>query len=55
MLDSILTALGTNLASFFSSELEEMPQDLVQLMDTVKTLSPEARKKLNEFLLLVKE
>lgn len=55
MLESILTALGTDLASFFSSQLEEMPKDLIQLMDTVKTLSPNARKKLNEFLLLVKE
>lgn len=55
MLESILTALDTDLASFFSSELEEMPEDLIQLLDTVKTLRPQARKKLNEFLLLVKE
>jgi len=55
MLESILTALGTNLSSFFASELEDMPEDLIQLLDTVKKLSPEARRKLNEFLILVKE
>lgn len=55
MLESILIALDTDLATFFSSELEEMPDDLIQLLNTVKTLSPEARRKLNEFLLLVKK
>lgn len=55
MLERILTALGTNLSSFFSSEVEDMPDDLIQLVDTVKTLSPEARVKLNEFLKLVKD
>ncbi|WP_066195486.1 helix-turn-helix domain-containing protein [Gracilibacillus phocaeensis] len=54
MLENILTVLGSNLSTFFSSELEEMPEDLIQLMHTVKTLSPDARRKLNEFLQLVK-
>jgi len=54
-LESILTALDTDLATFSSLELEEMPDDLIQLLNTVKTLSPEARRKLNEFLLLVQK
>ncbi|QKY70279.1 helix-turn-helix domain-containing protein [Lentibacillus sp. CBA3610] len=54
MLEKILAALGTNLASFFSDDREELPDDLLQLIDTVKTLSPEARVKLNEFLILMK-
>lgn len=55
MLESILAALNTDLASFFSSELEEMPDDLIQLLDNAKILSPEVRRKLNKFLLLGKE
>lgn len=55
MLENILKALDTNLSSFFASELEDMPEDLIQLMNTVKTLSPEARRKLNEFLEIVRE
>lgn len=55
MLEKILEALGTDLASFFSEDREDLPDDLIQLIDTVKTLSPEARVKLNEFLQLMKE
>lgn len=55
MLERILEALGTDLPSFFSSDLEEVPEDLILLMDTVKTLSPEARIKLNEFLKIMKD
>ncbi|GIO23450.1 helix-turn-helix domain-containing protein [Oceanobacillus sp. J11TS1] len=55
LLEKMLTALGTDLSSFFSAELEDMPKDLIQLIDTVKTLSPKARVKLNEFLQLMKE
>ncbi|MCR1834265.1 helix-turn-helix domain-containing protein [Oceanobacillus caeni] len=55
MLERILHALDTNLSSFFSTDMEDVPIDLIQLMDTVKTLSPEARIKLNEFLNLVKD
>ncbi|MBT2217964.1 helix-turn-helix domain-containing protein [Virgibacillus dakarensis] len=55
MLERILTSLGTDLSSFFSSDLHDLPEDLIQLIDTVKTLSPEARMKLNEFLKLVKD
>src|SRR5690606_24073621 len=55
MLERILQALDTNLSSFFSTDLENIPEDLIQLIDTVKTLSPEARIKLNEFLKLVKD
>lgn len=55
MLERILHALETNLSTFFSAEFEEMPQDLLQLIDTVKKLSPEARVKLNEFLKVMVE
>ena len=54
MLERILNALGTDLSTFFSSEFQDMPDDLIQLIATVKTLSPEARIKLNEFLEIVK-
>jgi len=55
MLESILQALDTNLSTFFSEDLQEDSEDLIQLIDTVKTLSPEARVKLNEFLQIMKE
>lgn len=55
MLERILHALDTNLSSFFSTDIENVPEDLIQLIDTVKTLSPEARIKLNEFLKIVKD
>lgn len=53
LLDEILKALNSNLASFFAEE-ETLPVDLLQLIDTVKTMTPEARLKLNEFLQLMK-
>lgn len=53
MLERILKALGTDLSTFFSSELQDVPVDLIHLIDTVKTLKPEARVKLNEFLKLM--
>src|SRR5690625_1470222 len=55
MLERILHALDSNLPSFFSSEMDELPEDLIQLIHTLKTLSPEARRKLNEFISLVQE
>ncbi|MBS4206696.1 helix-turn-helix transcriptional regulator [Bacillus sp. FJAT-50079] len=55
MLDRILHALDSNLSSFFASDFNDTPADLIQLINTVKTLSPEARIKLNEFLSLVRE
>src|SRR5690625_3756987 len=55
LLDKILLALDTNLATFFSEDFEEVSVDLIQLIDTVKTLSPEARIKLSEFIKLVQK
>lgn len=55
MLEQILRALGTDLSSFFSLDLQDVPDELIQLIDTVKTLSPKARIKLNEFLMLMKD
>jgi len=55
MLETILTALGTNLAIFFSEDFEEISEDLIELIDTVKSFSPEARMKLNDFLKTIKE
>ncbi|GIN59415.1 hypothetical protein J8TS2_37340 [Lederbergia ruris] len=53
MLDRILNALDSDLPSFFAPDLSNIPPDLIQLINTVKTLSPEARVKLNEFLRLI--
>ena len=50
MLDRILTVLNSSLAAFFADEFQDMPEDLIQLINTVKMLSPEARMKLNDFL-----
>lgn len=55
MLERILNALSSDLSTFFSSDLQDVPIDLIQLIDTVKTLSPEARLKLNEFLRIMKD
>src|SRR5690625_2817824 len=55
MLERILHALGTDLSSFFSTNAEDLPEDLIQLIDTVKTLRPETRQKLDEFLKLMRE
>lgn len=54
MLSRILHALGTDLSTFFTTEHEELPEDLIQLIETAKKLSPEERKKLNEFLKVMK-
>lgn len=55
MLERILNALGTDLSTFFASEFQNMPDDLIELIATVKTLNPEARIKLNEFLKIMKD
>lgn len=56
MLERILVALDTDLSTFFSSEVQEIPVDLIELINTAKTLSPETRIKLNEFLkMLIKD
>ena len=55
MLYRILNALGTDLSTFFAPEFKDMPADLIQLIATVKTLSPEARIELNKFLVIVKK
>lgn len=53
MLKNILTALDTDLATFFAKDEEDFSVDLLELIETVKSLSPEARKKLNDFLKIV--
>lgn len=55
LLEKILLALDTNLATFFSEDFEGVSADLIQLIDTVKILSPEARIKLSEFIKLVQK
>lgn len=54
MLEKILNALNTDLPTFFNALEDDIPNDLINLIKTVKTLSPEARIKLNEFLLIIK-
>lgn len=53
LLDKILAALDSNLASFFENEEEVKSVQFLQLIETIKTLTPEAQVKLNEFLQLV--
>ncbi|GGE27869.1 hypothetical protein GCM10011391_02940 [Pullulanibacillus camelliae] len=54
MLAKILEALGTDLTSFFSHDVNELTDDYIQLINTAKTLSREERIKLNEFLKVMK-
>lgn len=49
MLENLFKAFNSNLSSFFVLKLEELPNNLIQSMNTVKTLSPEVQRKLNEF------
>lgn len=55
MLDSILNALDTDLSTFFAAEFQDMPEDLLMLITTVRTLSPEERITLTTFLQSVKK
>lgn len=55
LLEAILKALQSDLATFFAEEQEPIPADLLQLIETVKTLTPEARVKLNEFLQIIND
>ena len=55
MLEAILNSLESDLATFFSDDMQNASEDLIQLMETIRTLKPEARKKLNEFLQLMKD
>lgn len=52
LLEDILKALNSDLSTFFATE-EALPADLLQLIETIKTLSPEARIKLNAFLQVI--
>src|SRR5690625_47836 len=54
MLQKILTALNTDLAKFFSTDIN-MPEDVIRLINTIQTMSPEARKKLDEFLKIMQK
>ncbi|MGN8646181.1 helix-turn-helix domain-containing protein [Gracilibacillus sp. HCP3S3_G5_1] len=57
MLYKILKALDTDLATFFSYTEEDyhISEDLVQLIEISKKLTPEERVKLTEFLSLLKK
>ncbi|QGH36099.1 helix-turn-helix domain-containing protein [Gracilibacillus salitolerans] len=56
MLAKILNALGTDLATFFSysEDNQKIPEDLAQLIEMSKQLTPEERIKLTEFLTVLK-
>ncbi|MCL6445042.1 MAG: helix-turn-helix domain-containing protein [Alicyclobacillus sp.] len=49
-LERICAAFGITLSDFFSEEDEQFPPDLLQLMETVKNLTPQQRIKLNQFI-----
>src|SRR5699024_8855612 len=55
MLEAILNSLESDLATFFSDDMQDASEDLIQLMETIRTLKPKARIKLNEFLQLMKD
>ncbi|WKB35488.1 helix-turn-helix transcriptional regulator [Terrilactibacillus sp. S3-3] len=55
MLARILNALDTDLSTFFAKESYTFPDDLAQLIETAKTMSTDARIKLNAFLKAMKE
>ncbi|HLS22635.1 MAG TPA: helix-turn-helix transcriptional regulator [Pseudogracilibacillus sp.] len=55
LLEDILHALNCDLATFFAQEDDMFSVDFIQLIETIKDLSPEARTKLNEFLQLITE
>lgn len=55
LLEKILQALDSDLSSFFSLDEDEVSPDLIQLIETIKSLTPEARIKLNEFIQLVQK
>ncbi|TPG86841.1 XRE family transcriptional regulator [Brevibacillus laterosporus] len=50
LLSRILEALGTNMSDFFSDQSNELPSDLLQLIETAKKLTPEERKKVIDML-----
>ncbi|MGP4038716.1 helix-turn-helix domain-containing protein [Gracilibacillus sp. D59] len=56
MMSKILNALGTDMATFFSQveQSKEIPDDLAQLIELSKQLTPEERVKLTEFLKVIK-
>ncbi|MFA1822280.1 helix-turn-helix domain-containing protein [Virgibacillus oceani] len=54
LLERILASLSTDLSTYLAGD-EDLPEDFIQLIDTLKTLSSEARRKLNEFSQLMKE
>ena len=55
LLEDILRALNCDLATFFAQEDEIFSVDYLQLIETIKALSPEARIKLNDFLKTIQE
>lgn len=55
MLEKILHSLDTDLATFFSKDMNDTPEDMIELIETIKTLTPEARIKLNEFLKVIQK
>jgi transcriptional regulator with XRE-family HTH domain len=55
MLSSILGALGTTMSDFFADDSDQLPPDLLQLIETAKKLTPEERKKLNDLLQTILE
>jgi len=52
MLHRILTALNSVLATFLSRNMK-VTQGMIHLINTFHTMSPKARKKLDEFLTIM--
>jgi HTH-type transcriptional regulator, repressor for puuD len=55
-LESICNALNKTFADFFNFEShDQLPPDLLQLIETAKKLTPEERKKFNDLLQTILE
>ena len=49
-LERICKALGITLAEFFADDSEEMPPDLIRLLQSAKRLTPEQRESITKMI-----
>lgn len=54
MLERIVYGLGLTLSEFFAEDTRDMPPDLRQLLREAESLTPAQRKKLAEFIKVMK-
>ncbi len=54
-LERICTALGVSLAEFFAADADEMPPDLLRLLQSAKGLTPEQRESITRMIEAMKD